>query len=310
MHSLAKKLLVSTLLISALLVGCEYTQEDAPLEGQVQLYFATDQSKIGGPAVASVDYLLQDPDNAITELVSILLDGPSEDITSLSNPFPSGVTLQGWHIEDGGMLTLQLSGEYASLTGVDLTLADYCLTLTLCQLDTVESLVINLGREAEIQRAIQIMRPEDVILSGAEEEPVYLSVVLWFPSQQSSGLAVETRTLELTQKDNVAQAIIEALLEGSTFDGRDPMTPEGTTLLEVTVEDGVCAVDLSQEFLVQVPTTTQGARYIYSMVNTLCGTEYVDIDVVYFYVEGQPLLSYGALDMRDGILPQYELEGS
>ena len=75
------------------------------------------------------------------ELFSALMNGPTQK--GLVSPFPQGVTLVSWELSDG-LLTLNLSEQYGGLADVSLTLADYCLVLTMSQLAGVESVQIHL----------------------------------------------------------------------------------------------------------------------------------------------------------------------
>ncbi len=271
------------------------------------LYFAASESKIGGAAIESQPYE-GDEDCSIEHLVYALLAGPQED-SELTAIVPDGVTLVSWSLEDG-LLELELSDGYASLSGVNLTVADYCITMTLCQLEEVDSLSILVNHESVVGRTILEMTPEDIIVSGAEEESVYLNVVLWFPNESLQGLSVETREISLTQKDNIAEVILEALLEGPSYGTRLAIAPEDTTLLSATVDNDVCIVDLSEEFMEESGINAKALLNLYSIANTLCGTEYATIEQVLFFVEGEPLSYYGAIDLSDGISPLYELETS
>lgn len=77
------------------------------------------------------------------ELVDALFSGPTQG--GLTSPFPEGLSLQGWSLEDG-LLTLSLSEQYGGLADVSLTLADYCLVLTLSQVDGVDAVQIQSAR--------------------------------------------------------------------------------------------------------------------------------------------------------------------
>ena len=72
--------------------------------------------------------------------------------------------------------------------------------------------------------------------------------------------------------------------------------PLGTALLGLEVSDGICAVDLSQEFLEHAPQTALAQRMtILSLTNTL--TQLDTIDALVLYAGGQPLSRYGSVDL-------------
>lgn len=302
--------LLGILLFALLLCGCIPTlDEDAATLGEaIQLYYAVGSDVVGGAAVDSELYYIQDSEHAIQEALDCLLAGPQEG-SQLTSPFPENLQLVSWTLTDG-TLYLEFDAAYDSLTGVALTLADYCLTLTLCQLEGVESVTVLAGRSELVTKQIQDMTQEDVLLSGAEEEAVYLNMVLWFPNNALNGLSVETRALALSQKDNVALILIDALLEGSLYDQRLAVAPEGTTLLSISMEGTTCTIDFSEEFRADMSNSNQCLLQMYAIVNTLCGSEYVTIERVYFYVEGELLMTYGGVGTSNGVTPLYELEKS
>ena len=138
-----------------------------------QLYFVTDSSVSHGPALASEPYSgskskKEAAEPTPGELVQALLNGPSTE--GLTSPFPKGLTFQwwDWDEEKSGNLRIGLSEQYGGLTDVSLTLADYCIVLTLSQLEGVESVeIISEGYMANY-RSHQLLRPEEAVLT----EPV------------------------------------------------------------------------------------------------------------------------------------------
>ena len=107
----------------------------------------------GGPIPALVDALLSPPETQ-----------------GLATPFPEGVRLLSWEVEEG-RLHLDLSEQYGGLSGVDLTVADACLTLTLCQVEGVESVYVTVeGREIPYRR-VQQLGPDGLLLTDGTDVP-------------------------------------------------------------------------------------------------------------------------------------------
>ena len=281
--------------------------EETPPEGSVGVYFAVGSGTLGGPAVSCEYHTLSGEREPVEELMSLLLAGP-DPASRLTSPFPAGVSLLSWKMEDG-RLSLDLSEQYGGLSGVDLTVADYCIALTLCQLEGVESVSITVEGHELVFRHTQQLRASDVILTGAEEEPVYINVTLWFPRRDGSGLGVETRQLMLTEDDTLAGAAVSALLEGPAYESMLPTAPEGTELLGTAVEDGVCVVDLSAAFLEGEPPDHDLARLmVYGLVNTLCSLGTSTVELVQIRVEGKPVVSYGGMALTSPQGPDFSLE--
>ena len=65
------------------------------------------------------------------------------------------------------------SGDTAvtALSGIDLTIADACLTLTFCQVEGVEAVYVTVEGSEIPYRPIQRLTLEDVLLSAGQESP-------------------------------------------------------------------------------------------------------------------------------------------
>lgn len=82
-------------------------------------------------------------------------------------------------------------GELRQSDGIGLTLADYCLTFTLCQLEEVERVSITVSGRTISYRYRQELDPSQAVLSGVEETPVEVSAVLYFPRPAAAGWALK-----------------------------------------------------------------------------------------------------------------------
>ena len=62
------------------------------------------------------------------------------------------------------MLRITLSEQYGALTDISLTLADYCIVLTLSQLEEVEGVEIRSGGHSAGYRSHQTLRADEALL--------------------------------------------------------------------------------------------------------------------------------------------------
>lgn len=138
---------------------------------------------------------------------------------------------------------------------MNLTLADCCIALTFCQLEGVEAVYVTVEGHEIPYRQSQLLRGEDVLLSGAEEEPVYIQAELWYPKADGSGLGTESRQVRKTEDATLPQAVLSAWLEGPSSEALEACLPEGAQVHELTVTDGVCTVNLSAGFARTRPPT-------------------------------------------------------
>ena len=282
-----RPIFVLTLALSLLLSACGGSQESS----HILLYFRTDptdQSQVHGPAIQSQPY--SGPAGpGVEELVDALLAGPTQP--GLVSPFPQGTDLQQWQ-QDGKRVTVDLSWPYGDLVGIELTMADYCITLTLTQLEGVEEVCITANGSQLPYRDRQVFTAEDVMFTGAEEEPVEVTAALHFKRKDSQELGFEFRVFRLIESDSVAQVVVEALIAGPQDEGLERILPADLKVLSARQEGRVCYVDLSGVFLEQVPQEEwQQQLVLDSLVNTLCSLE--NVEQVQILVEGQPLEWYG-----------------
>lgn len=145
------------LCLSLVLTGCVGSGSS----GRYQLYFRADpETSPHGSALASQRYQGKGTPT-VDDLCQALFSGPTEK--GLVSPFPQGVTLQNWSLEDG-LLTLDLSEQYGGLADVSLTLADYCLVLTLSQLEGVEAVQIQSAGHTYHSRSHQSLTAGEALL--------------------------------------------------------------------------------------------------------------------------------------------------
>lgn len=156
--------LLIALLCALLLSSCLAPEGETPPEGSRALYFAAADTHDGESAVACEYRVL--PSDDVPGLITALLSGPTEE--GLVSPFPRGTYLRYWRTEPEGGVLLDFNETYGSLTGADLTLADYCLVLTLCQRSDVEYVHITVEGSDLSYWMAERLRAGDVLLTYAD----------------------------------------------------------------------------------------------------------------------------------------------
>ena len=162
-----RKRMALTLALVLLLAGCAPKRERQALEpGEWALWFTA--ARTGSESAALSREVRTVPDNSTP--LRLLLEGPES--VELTSPFPAGTTLRGSYVEEG-VAYVDLSEAYGGLSGAELTLADACIVLTLCQSDEVEQVYITVEGEPRPYRD-QVLSPEDFLLNNSldiEGEP-------------------------------------------------------------------------------------------------------------------------------------------
>lgn len=265
------------------------------------VYFTA--SSLGGAALISEERRFPANSSLTEGLLDALLSGPAGE--GLVSPIPAGTRLLSWQLDGEGVLSLDLSEQYGSLAGVDLTLADYAIALTLCQLPAVEAVSITVEGEAVAFRSHQLLRAADVILSGSEDAPVYYAATLYFP-RAGGGLDEERRDLLITENDSLPAALIAALIAGPTESGSFFPFPAESELLSAYVEDGICYVSFSAAFVDHAPAERRDRTLLlYSIVNTLCTQ--AKVTAVHLLIDGSSIDSYGGIPTAAPLEPNEDL---
>ena len=96
----------------------------SPPEGEAEhmLWFANDLSDWDHSRYEAISPVPYSGELTVEDLLDALLDGPPPD-SGLRSPFPAGTRLLGWQLDQDGLLWVDLSESYGSLTGIGLTLA-------------------------------------------------------------------------------------------------------------------------------------------------------------------------------------------
>lgn len=281
----------------ALACGCA---PPAPAEdGGLKLWFPTQ----GRQLTAALDTCPYEGEATVPAMLDALLAGPPVEETGLAGAIPKGTRVLSWSVENR-VVNVELSADYAGLVGVELTMADYCVTLTLAQLPGVDGVRVTASGAGQSYRERHVLYPGDVLFSGAEEVPVEVTAALYFHREGGNSLGFELRVFRLTEDKAPAKAVLEALLAGPEEEGLAPLLPEGLAVRSAWVDNGVCCADLSAQLL-ELPEEARGPA-IDSIVSTLCSLD--TVDQVQLLVEGEPLGEFGGRDLSQPLPPSGEPE--
>lgn len=219
--------------------------------------------------------------------------------------FGGEVKLLGWSLSSG-LLRLDLSREYETVEGIDLTITECCIVLTLTQLDGVERVRVTAEGRKLLSGGQDALSADHMIFTGAEEEPREVSVELYFPRLGGRGLGLEVHQLILTEEDNLYAAVTQALLAGPQSGDLHAPFPEGTELLDARLEDGVCYVSFSEALLTNGSSAPADQDLLlYSIVDTLGNLDAVS--AVQLLIDGTVPKSYGTADTSLPLEPNFGL---
>lgn len=297
---------ISLMLALLCLAGCTpVEQKPGQPVGEYGIWYAVDNTREGAGHSAVVEFEprpWKELPSAQT-LLDNLFDGPTSP--GLASPFPAGVKVLDLHLDTQGTMYVNLSEQYGSLSGFDLTVADYCIVTTLCQNPWVNNVRIMVEGEIIPYRNRQNMKDTDLLLSGIGEQSETFMTVLYFPDRENLGLNVEYRQVERSGGSAV-ETVMTELLRGPVGIEANRALPEGTQILGLSVSGTVCQVDLSTEFVDNAPQSGLGpGTTLYALVNTLCVLG--GISQVRVLVEGTLLQSYHGTALSNPISANFDI---
>lgn len=230
--------------------------------------------------------------NTIDELYEAVLNKMLEDPSSQSHMriIPKGTKLLGAELE-ASVLTIDFSKEiYVENESESILIRTAILrTMTaMSEINAVELLVEGEKMKNTYGEEIGILNKEDVVYETELEIEEKKYIKLYFSDLKSENLIAEAREITVSQKETMEMRIIKELLKGPVNPNLMKTIPTETKILSVETKEGVCFVNLSQEFKSRHTGGSAGEMMtIYSIVNSL--TELESVDKVQFLVEGQKL---------------------
>ena len=266
-----------------------------------KVYFGARTGEFGGPALLPEYREPREGEEPAEVLISYLLEGPEGE--NLIRVIPEGTVLRGIQLEKG-VATVDFSARYGTLSGIELTLADYSVTMTLSQLPEVEAVVTTVEGDRITYRDHERLMGEDVRLSIYRESPVKREIALYFPRQDGKGLEREDRTILLREDETLTTAALHALCQGPEATGILGVLTEAE-LISAKVRDGVCYLNLAASFQdMASESLVENRLVIEALTETLCHLD--NITELRLLSEGESMIRYGAVSLTEplrGTLP-------
>ena len=259
------------LLLCLLFSACGEDRQEQP-EGSYAIYY----TNIESTKVTAVYYQPKDSDAEGEELADELLRqlAAPPNVSDCKVAKPESVTLEKAELSDGNLI-LHFSENYREMDRITEVLCRMAYVRTLTQIPQVETVEFQLGEEPLTDAGghrIGPMTAEDFIDNTDKEMD---DVTLYFANQAGDKLIPVTEDAVMGSGISKERVVLEKLLEGPQSGNVIGTIPEGTKLLSVSTDQGVCYVNLSEEFLTPLPDVKETIS-LYSIVNSLCQLPGVD----------------------------------
>lgn len=204
------------------------------------------------------------------------------------------ISVEG-HTLDNGLLTLDFGESYHNLKGTREILVRASIVRTLTQIPDVERMAFTVRGEQLTDAAgaaVGVMAADTFIENAGNEINAYekVDLKLYFANETGDSLVEENRR-NVVYNSNISleKLVVEKLVQGPMTQGAYPTINPTTKIVSVTVKDGTCYVNLSNEFLSQ-PYNVASDVTIYSITNSL--VELSNVNRVQISVNGETNISY------------------
>ena len=192
-------------------------------------------------------------------------------------------------VTDEKQLILTVDEGYAHLDPTREILTRAAIVRTLSQIDGIDYIQIKLKDEDltdALGQPVGMMSAADFVDNAGDEINAYENkeLTLYFADADGTALVKATRDVEYNTSIPAEKLIVEQLIAGTEAGRlRSTINPQ-TKIINVTVKDGICYVNLDSAFL-SVPDGIKPEVMLYSVVDSL--VELPGIQKVQFAVDGE-----------------------
>lgn len=287
--TISLRMIVTGMLLALILTGCSQhmTAESEPEEAEFKIYY-TNLEKTG---LVSHTYKPESADfeGILNEIMDAFQNPDTADVLSA---LPEQVIINSNSIGINEV-DVDFNAEYLSLDPISELLLRGALVRTLLHLQgvdtirfTVDSQALKIGDEE-----VGPMNEDTFIIPTEDSINSYRNVMLtlYFPKEEGDLLARETRNKYYSSNVNTERLVIEEMLKGPEKAGTLPVAVAGSLISDMSISDGICTVDFSEEINSAPPSenVTDPETILYAFTNALIDSCQADgIKGVRFKVNG------------------------
>ncbi|MBQ2897210.1 MAG: GerMN domain-containing protein [Clostridia bacterium] len=259
------------------------------LQYTAKLYFVN----LGGTELVSEtrDVIIPDGESIAKCVMIELMKGPKNP--EYKAIIPKDATLNDV-ILTGDLAIVDFSADVYLEDDADILLLSTSVLRTIAEIEGISRVLITVdgGDFVNSQgNTIGIMNKADIVYDTTPEVKQQQYLTLYFANKDGSYLVDESRRITINEKESVEIQALRELIKGPKSKNSSRTIPQETKILSVETKEGICFVNLSQEFISRHTGGTASEQLtIYSIVNTL--TELEGVEKVQFLIEGQKSESF------------------
>lgn len=211
----------------------------------------------------------KEPIRVLGELLQVLAQTPGK--VGYHEPI-SNFLVTAFSISED-VVQISVDEDYKDLSATTEVLTRAAIVRTLTQIDGITAVSMKVGsKELTNQSGVAVgaMKADQFVDNAGNEINTYETVelTLYFASENGKHLRKAIRSVEYNSNISLERVVIENLISGPIGEDLYPTMNPDTRLINVTVKDKICYVNLNADFLNQtyaiLPELT-----VYSLVNSL-----------------------------------------
>ena len=277
-----KWLWILLLAIPLLMAGCR-KQQQVDESGYRIWYINQDETCL---KYENKELQSKNEEGLLREMMEVMRETPTDD--ELKPVIPEDVELLDFDFEHN-QLYLDFSPEYKKMPKVYEVLCRAAIVRTLGQIDGVEyvDFLVNGEPLTDLEgKEIGLMNEDQFIENAGEEINAYKTadLTLYFSNKAGDKLVEQRVAMEYNSNISLEKLIVEQLIAGPPFEGAYPTIPSETKLLNISIKDNICYVNLDEGFLGTGYNVIESIP-VYSIVNSLI--ENTDAQKVQISINGE-----------------------
>ena len=277
-----KWLWILLLAIPLLMAGCR-KQQQVDESGYQIWYINQDETCL---KYENKELQSKNEEGLLREMMEVMRETPTDD--ELKPVIPEDVELLNFDFEHN-QLYLDFSPEYKKMPKVYEVLCRAAIVRTLGQIDGVEYVDFQVNGEplTDLEgKEIGLMNEDQFIENAGEEINAYKTadLTLYFANKAGDKLVGQRVAMEYNSNISLEKLIVEQLIAGPPFEGAYPTIPSETKLLNISIKDNICYVNLDEGFLGTGYNVIESIP-VYSIVNSLI--ENTDAQKVQISINGE-----------------------
>ena len=277
-----KWLWILLLAIPLLMAGCR-KQQQVDESGYRIWYINQDETCL---KYENKELQSKNEEGLLREMMEVMRETPTDD--ELKPVIPEDVELLDFDFEHN-QLYLDFSPEYKKMPKVYEVLCRAAIVRTLGQIDGVEYVDFQVNGEplTDLEgKEIGLMNEDQFIENAGEEINAYKTadLTLYFANKAGDKLVGQRVAMEYNSNISLEKLIVEQLIAGPPFEGAYPTIPSETKLLNISIKDKICYVNLDEGFLGTGYNVIESIP-VYSIVNSLI--ENTDAQKVQISINGE-----------------------